>query len=291
MEKTNLRQAETRAYAEGIISDKKLEIKNEKGQNRIEGTVTVKTSETNFVQYHVYCNQMTKEGKENRVYPGLLTVMNEYKSIADYGVEEADRVRVTGTINLFRSRNTGETRVSYNTNFFNRINDDNYEPRAEFEVEGFIKAIIPEYDKEGDETGRVKVTLLVPTYNGIEPVDLIADEEIGSQLENIYEVGQTTRFFGDIVNNRIVTTTEKPVAFGKPKVETRTSYVNELVITGGEEPYEDEEGARVPYDKDVIKAAMQERENKILEEKNKANGAPKTETRPSGAKRGRVLGF
>ncbi len=286
---TNLRQADTKAFAEGIISDKKLEIKNEKGQNRIEGTVTVKTSEKNFVQYHVYCNQMTKDNKESKVYPGLLTVMNEYKSIADYGEDEADRVRVSGTINLFRSR-TGETRVSYNANFFNRISKEDCEPRAEFDIEGFIKSIIPEYDKEGAETGRTKVVILVPTYNGIEPVELIADEEIASQIDGIYEVGQTTKFYGDIVNNRIVTTTTKPVAFGKPKVETRTTYVNELVITGGEEPYEGEEGDRVPYDKDVIKAAMQERENRILEEKNKTN-TPKTEARPSGAKRGRQLGF
>lgn len=288
---TNLRQANTKAYVEGIVSDKKLEIKTENGQNRIEGSVTIKTSEKNFVQFHVYCNQMTKDKKESKTYPGLLTVMNEYKSIADYGEEEADRVRVSGVFNLFRGKNS-ETRLSYNANFFNRINDDSFEPKAEFEVEGFIKAIVPEVDTEGQETDRIKVILWVPTYNGIEPLELIADKENANEIDNIYDIGQTTVFYGNIINNRIVTTTEKPVAFGKPKVETRTSFVNELVITGGEAPYEDEVGDRVPYNKDVIQAAVQERENQIQEERNKANNAtPQKEARPSGARHGRKLGF
>ena len=234
---------------------------------------------------------MTKAGKENLAWAGIVTVMNEYKSIAAVGAEDADKVRVNGDINLYRSQN-GNDVVSYKSNFFSRVVefDDTNTPCAEFEVEMFISSILPEMDKEGEETGRLIVSGWVPTYNGIEPIKLIADEEVASAVDSTFEPGQTVTFYGNIVNSRVETITEIPVAIGKPRREVKVSYKNELVITGASEAYEEGVTPEKPYDAGTIKAAIQERENRIEEQKNKAQSAPTT-AKPSGKAHGRTLGF
>ena len=98
---TNLRQSEAKIFTEGIVAEKNLQEVVEEGVKKIKGTVTVKTSDVNFVKFNVNVAEKTKNGAENRVYPGIVTVMNEYKSIADVGEEAADLVKVSGDINPF----------------------------------------------------------------------------------------------------------------------------------------------------------------------------------------------
>lgn len=295
--KTNLRQANTKATAVGLLTDKKLEIKTDPktGEKHIEGTVTVKTSDKNFVTFIVYSKEKKNDKTDNKTYAGLVTVMNEFQSVVDAG-DNADYIRVNGQLNPYRGQNGNEI-IGYRGSFFNRIrNAKNIEPEATFEVEMFIQSIVPEMGKDADgemsETGRLKITGWVPTYNGIEPVDLIVPEDLANACEDTYEPGQTVEFYGDIINNSVEETIEKPVAFGKPKKEVRRTYINELIVTGGSEPYEDEEGDRVPYDKDAINGAIAERNTAIEEAKNKAkngsNGAGKSAT-PSGRAHGRTL--
>ena len=294
---TNLRQADAKVTVVGIVSDKKLEMKTENGVRTIEGTITIKTADTNFVQMRVRCADKKKDGSDNKAFAGVMTVMNEYQSIADVGEDEADRVRTSGQINLFRSNNNGNEIVSYTSNFFNRIkNAQNVEPKAEFEVEMFIKTLVPEMDKEGVETGRYKIIGWVPTFNGIEPLELIVPVELADQVSNIYEPNQTARFYGDIIQNITFETIDKPVAFGVKK-ETKTSFVNELVVTGGSPAYNAETkeecvegGNQIPYDPAVVQAAIEERDRLIKEGQNK----PKSNVnnaKPSGAARGRQLGW
>lgn len=296
--KTNLRQANTKATAVGLLTDKKLEIKTDPkdGEKHIEGTVTVKTSDKNFVTFSVYSKEKKKNGEENKAYAGLVTVMNEFQSVADVG-DNADYIRVNGQLNPYRGQNGNEV-IGYRGSFFNRIrNVETIEPEACFETEMFIQSIVPEMGKDADgemtETGRLKITGWVPTYNGIEPVDLIVPEDLADACENTYDPGQTVEFYGDIINNSIEETIEKPVAFGKPKKEVRRTYVNELIVTGGSDAYEDEEGDHVPYDADAIKGAIADRNAAIEEAKNKAkSGSTGNMSRgaaPSGRAHGRTL--
>lgn len=293
---TNLRQAKTKATAVGLLTDKKLEIKTDPktGEKHIEGSVTVKTSDKNFVTFNVYSKEKKTDKTENKTYAGLVTVMNEFQSVADVGDDAADVIRVNGQLNPYRGQNGNEV-IGYRGSFFNRIrNVENIEPEACFETEMFIQSITPEMGKDADgemsETGRLKISGWVPTYNGIEPIDLIVPEELADACEATYEPGQTVEFYGDIINNSIEETIEKPVAFGKPKKEVRRTYINELLVTGGSEPYEDEEGDHVPYDMATIQAAIKEREREIEEGKNKSKtGAGAGNARPSGARHGRTL--
>ena len=294
---TNLRQADAKVAVVGIVSDKKLEMKTENGVRTIEGTVTIKTSDTNFVQMRVKCSDKKKnDGSINRAFAGIMTVMNEYKSIADVGEDEADRVRVSGQINPFRSNNTGDEIISYTGSFFNRIKpNQNFEPKAEFEVEMYIERFVPEFINN-EETGRYKICGWTPTYNGIEPLTLFVPEELAEAAANAYQPRQTARFYGNIIQNITYKVTNQPMAFGV-KTKTESEFINRLVVTGGSTAYnaetEDEVikgGNQIPYNPVTIQAAIDERDRRIKEEQNK----PRTNTtinnaRPSGASRGRTL--
>jgi len=300
--KTNLRQANTKATAVGLLTDKKMEIKTDPktGEKHIEGTVTVKTSDKNFITFTVYSKEKKNDKTDNKTYAGLITVMNEFRSVAEVGDENADYIRVNGQLNPYRGQNGNEI-VGYRGSFFNRIrNIENLETDASFEVEMFIQSIVPEMGKDADgemsETGRLKITGWVPTYNGIEPVDLIVPEDLADACENTYEPGQTVEFYGDIINNSIEEIIEKPVAFGKPKKEVRRTYINELIVTGGSEPYDGDEETdkdHVPYDRGAIEGAIAERNTAIEEAKNKAKnsntGGVGRGTTPSGKAHGRTL--
>ena len=290
---TNLRQAIAKVEVAGVVSSKDLKIEQVDGQNVIKGSVSVEIDDLNTIRFSVYAAEKTKNGSDNPAYKGLITVMDEFKSIADNGRESADKVYVNGDLNPYVGQNGKET-VGQRASFFNRVKKlEDFEPKAEFSVEMFIKTMVPEVNKEGEETGRVLVKGWVPTYNGIEPITLVADEDLADGVQSTFEVGQTARFFGDIKNNRVVITTEIPMALGKPKVETKVDYKNELIITGASDPYEEGVTAEKPYDKGAIDLAINEHNAKLeaKEREAKANSNSKSGARPSAASTGRQLSW
>ena len=291
---TNLKQSNAKAISEGIVSEIDLKEVVTDGAKSIEGSVTIKTGDTNFIRYNVKVNEKTKNNTDNKTYAGIQTVKNEYKSIAQVGEEEADRVRVSGDLNIYTGAMDGVTRVGYKSNFFNRLkNPDELDPKAEFNIEMFISSIAPEVDTEGEETGRVIVKGWTVTYAGVEPISLIAEGDVASAVDSTFEPGQTVEFYGDIVNSRIEKITEIPVAIGKPRRKVETTYKNELIITGASEAYEEGVTPKKPYEASVIKAAIQERENKLAEAKAKAQSGQKSTSaqKPSGISKNRTLGF
>lgn len=296
-ETTNIRQAETAVKVYGKLVEKSLKIEKVDGIDQISGYLTIKTSDVNFVRFNVKCAAKKKDGTDNSMYAGILTVMNDYKAIADDGVgeENADKIYVDtingknkDSINIYRSKQTGKTVVGFKASFFNRIkSEQDYVPTAEFEIETYIKAIVPEVDNEGIETDRILIHGWVPTYSGIEQITLVADKETGTAIQDTFSVGQTVRFFGDIVNNRIETVKEIPMAIGKPRREVHVEYKNDLVINGASDAYEEGVTAYAPYTKEAIDRAIQERENKEKEKTVQQTAV----SRPSAASHGRTLGF
>lgn len=294
MAETNLRQANAKAFVHGVVSEKDLKVVTEEGKTKITGSLTVKTSDVNFVKFNVNVNEKTNAGTDNKTYAGIQTVMNEYKSIAEVGEDEATRVKVSGDLSPFTDKKTGGKVVAYRSNFFNRLKaDEELESKAEFSVEVFISGINPELDTDGVETGRTVVSGWVPTYNGIEPIDLVAEGEVAQAVDSGFEPGQTVEFYGDIINNRIETVTEIPVKIGKPRKKVSVEFKSDLIIMGASEAYEEGITPELPYVAETIEAAIQERKNKLEEAKAKAQSGTKTNgnTKPSGAAHGRSLGF
>lgn len=280
--KTNLKQAEARINVTGIVSEKDLKMETVDGKTKITGTVTVKTNDTNFIRFRVNAAEKTKVGGDNPAFTGLKTVMDEYKTIAEVGEDEADKVHVNGEIRPYRGRN-GEEIISYQASFFSRAMGE-YIPKAEFSLEMYIERIVPEFKKvdgEMEETERKIVKGWVPTYNGIEPVEIIVTEDDADSIEDVFQPGMTTKFYGDVINATIIKKRTIPVVIGKPREEIKKTYVNQLILTGAEAPYEEE----TAYDKNTVLAAIQERENRIEEQKNKVNTT--TTSRPSAASYGR----
>lgn len=295
-QKTSLREANARAVVEGILSEKKLEAKVVEGKKVIRGSLVIQTDDTNFITFDVFVNALTKNGTPNKNYKSMETIMEEYHSIAEVGKDNATRVKVTnGSIRprTYFDDNGQHDILSYSSNFFNRVQNE-LAPSADFEVELFISAITREVDSNGDETGRVIVKGWMPTYSGIEPLTLVApvEDDIANSIEASFEPGQTVEFYGEIVNRCIVKDETVPVKIGKPKVRTKRTYKNELLITGASEAYEEGLTSKLPYDAETIKQAIREREIRLDEMKNRGKASASAPTSASTASAsGRKLPF
>lgn len=299
MESTNLRQASAKITVVGTLSDMELTSqKTDDGVEFIGGYLTIKTSDKNFARFNVRVNKFKKGSTEiSSVYNGLCTVKNEYKSISEVGEELADKLSVTGDINPYTNPQNNITTIGYRSNFFNRYKGDNFEgdKKSEFAIELFITQIVDELDKEGEETGRKLVKGWLPTYSGIEPITLVAeDADVVNGLDD-YEAGQTVTFYGEAINNSVKIVKEIPVKLGKPRQEISYENRNELVITGATEPYEEGCPMGEPYEMEAIKKAVQERNNALDAAREATRNIPVTHTQsqPSAAAKGRFsnLGF
>ena len=282
---TNLRQSETKITVEGILASKDLEIITDKNNNQgIRGNLAIKVDDLNTIRFKVYVGEKTSKGEKNKAWDGMMTVMNEYKSIADVGAENADKVRVgKGTFSTYRNQN-GVDVVQYQSNFFNRVEGE-LNPARKFSVEGFVKSKVWETDSEGNETGRLKIKVIAPNFNGIDILDLIAPKESDGSAnfsgiaDDLFEVGNTYQIQGEIVNSRVV---KKAVA-ALGSLEGETEYKNELIITGASPAYEEERA----YNADAIQLAIQNYEDTQAQNQLRKEKVPFEQSKPSAAKVGR----
>lgn len=286
-----LREALNEVFIEGILKEKTLELATIDVQGKkadvIRGELVISDKENSEHRVRVFANKLTKEGKENSVYKGLKTVMDEYVSVAEalklgQTAEAADKVRITkGKIGLneYYTPN-GELRSFpiVTTNFVNRVKDGTYNPKAEFSLEIYFDNILPEI-KDNEETGRLIVKGIVPVYGGevIPLTFIVADEDAVNYIQTNYEKGKTGKVWGELVNTVEITKIVEQ-GFGKAKEKIVTKIINELVITGGEEDQYNEDDER-SYSTDLIKKAMAERDIKLDELlKNSKDNGKKTKT-------------
>ena len=293
MSETNLRQAEASVEVEGILSENNLElISKDDGNDVIRGNIIVQTSETNFVTLNAYTSKITAKKKENPSFKSLIKVA-DYPSIAKAGAEEATKVLIKrGQVapETYFNNNGKNEIVKHKVSFAETSNANSYEPRAKFAIEIFIQSIMEEADLEGIPTGRVIVKGYMPTYNGIEPIEVVAPVEdgIADAVNSTFEPGQTVRFTGDVVNNQIVKITEIPVAIGKPQIKKETTYKNELVVEGASAPYEEGITPFPPYEAEVIKKALVERETMLQAKEAEAKSGKKTNVSKGATQGGRA---
>lgn len=296
MAENTLRQATNVVEITGVVSENNLEYRKTASGDVISGDIVIKTGEGEEHTVSFFANKLKKDGTANRIYESLETVKNDYKSIASYGEDEADKVSVTsgefrgndyvGQDGMLRSG------VRINSNFINRLNpSEAYEPKSEFDVEVFIKAVKDEFDREGNETGRVIVDAFLPLFGGrIAPISFsVAAGNDADFVRDTYEKGNTVNVYGEIVNKVEVKTTEKESSFGKGKKTTIRNYVREFLIKGGSDPYdEDNKGA---YSNEQIKKALTEREAFLEELKNKPRNGNSGNTNGGNVNKEKKSGF
>ena len=288
-----MRQAENKVKIEGILSEVDIKkgsfTKNGKTQDSIGGTITVKVTQDingktvdTEIPVHMFAAKYTNSGSTNPAYESIERVMNEYTSIAAAGGEEkADRVRITAgkiSMNEYYSSTTGKL-VSYpriTASFVNAIKKADCTPEATFTAEFVVASRDYEVDADGVETNKYKVMGILPQYG--EKVDLIPfyalGENVISAISSYWNEGDTVRAVGKL--NFSSTTEEylKPVDFGDPIKDYRTTNISDLIITGGTQfPLEGE----FAFSEDEIRKALAERKARLEDSKNKAtNKKPKT---------------
>ena len=283
---TNLRQAKNAIRIEGILATKELEESSDANGRVVKGSLSIKVDDTNTIKVKVYVGEKKKDGGENPAFKGIMTVLNEYKSIAEVGEEAADKIRTTAQFNTYQNSN-GANAVSYQASFFSR--SDNFNPQRTFSAECYIMSTSREVDSEGNETGRVNVKAISPNFAGIDILEMVApksnelDPNFGESVYDTLEVGATYKIEGEVVNSRV----EKKAVAAFGKVRGDVDYKNELVITGGTPAYEEDRA----YDSEAIRLAIQEYEDtqkrKAAERQSKA---PSTSAaKPSGAASGRTM--
>lgn len=285
---TNLRQSKTAVIIEGILSSMNLEeTTTTNGSKAIKGSLVIKVDETNSIPVNVFCSEFTSKGEKNKAYDGIKTVKNEYKSIADVGEGEADRIRTKADFNTYKNQN-GIDVVNYKSNFFNRVTRE-LNPQRNFKCEAFIKAKSWETDSEGNDTGRLKIRGIVPAFGGtINILDMICpvsneyDENFAQDADNLFEVGNTYELNGEIVNARV----EKKKAAALGKLQSEVEYKNELIITGSGEAYPE----ATAYPANTINLAIQEYETAQSQKKDK-DEVPFGNNKPSASASGRTVNF
>lgn len=273
---------ENKVHIEGILSENGLEEKKivvgGTEKDVIAGDIKVKVVQkiddvdtVLEVPVSVFATKFTNAGKPNPAYESALKVKNEMNSIASVGEGRADCVRITGGSlrnNEFTDRNgnfVSSTRV--NASFINKIRKEDCEPKATFTLTMVIRNGGYEVDADGVETSVYKLEAIVPQYKDF--VDVITlkahNANVINSLQNYWHAGDTVRASGKLNFSFRAETKKIETAFGEPQEEKRTISVHDLLITGGSEPFDDEQAFPI----DWIKDAMAKREVRIEETKKK----------------------
>lgn len=262
-ETTYLKQAKARITAQGILSEKNLELVRENNETTIRGTITVKTSDINFITFRIQTREFNKDGNVSKSYENILPFMKRAKSIAEVGEQEASRVSITsGQLNPYTAFNEAGGKfhgLSYKTGFVTIIDPSVCEPHCHFEVECFVKGVEDESDKETQvPTGRVILHTLLPIYNnGIENLDIVVPSEFAVAAKTLYTTpgNESAHIWGDIVSTVKVQQQVTECLIGGKIVEDKKDRENELVLTHGNilaNPYELETIQRAVAEYDLV---------------------------------------
>jgi len=260
--------------------------KNDDKENFISGTITLKYGEklNQQADIKVYKKELTQNGSVAKTYEKLTDLMDNGVTV-DKATEEksATIIRIYGNgdfvpqVVLNEYFKDGEhfmnpqAEMGFGNIAINTVSEDSF--KAEFDMD-IILASDPEKekDKENDETGRLIVKGYMINYNNeIKPMTFIAeDEDLVDGMEGLSK-GDMVNIWGNVSTGKIVEVKQKKSGFGgKAKTEEDISYVNELIITGGE-PIDDKRTEVV----ESVKSMLVERETLLEEMKNK-----KSESKP-----------
>ena len=256
-----LREAENRVVIEGYLSENKLDYKtSQQGKDYISGDLYIEVSESNIVPVNFFSFAEKKDGSPNKIYKALANVIENYKSIAKVGREEADKIKITGArlegnefyntagqlIQTFRIR----------SNFINKVTDV-FNPQAVFEVEAYLQSIADEI-KDEVPTDRLLVNAVIPMYQGrISVIRFVVNDSKGVKyIKDNYTEGDTVKLAGEVNNESIAVQRVEEMEFGDDIVQTFNRIKRELVITRGTKPYEDSRA----FDPATVKKAMIQRE-------------------------------
>lgn len=301
-----LETKENNVKVEGILSEIDLKdntyTKDGKQVESVGGSIKVRvTQKINGVEtelevpVHLFSTKYTKAGKLNPAYESICQVKDKFVSIAAAGIDEADRIRITGAeIRMNEYYSQDGRLVSFpriTASFVKKIKKEECNPTATFSIIFYVGSKGFELDKDGVETDKYKFMAAVPRFGG--KVDVIPfyaiNKGVIDAVSGYWNEGDTVKALGVLNFSSKTETKLVEVDFGEPQEQTRTVSVSELIITGGvAAPMEGE----FAFNAEDIKAALAERNNDLAALKEKAANTPKKGTAPAANKGGfAALGF
>lgn len=242
-------------FGEGKMSD---------GRDYKRATVTIRVTqpvdgkeETSEIPVSFFASPYTKTGKPNPAYKSLVA-LKELKTAQNVGIDAADQVRITSgalSENNFVSRNGNLiSGFQIRGSFINQTKIN--ESAATFNTEIYIMDIHDEFDRNEEPTGRLVVRGGIVQYGGrLDVIDFIV--EAPDKVEFVsshWEKNTTQRINGRVrVTSQEVEKSTESSGWGEEISETTTTFVRELIITGGDDDPKDEDFS---YDPNDIKKAF-----------------------------------
>lgn len=284
-------QSENSVYLSGILKELDIdEGTTNDGRKYVRGVAKVQVDQEiegivseNIIPVRMFAMQKKSDGGDNPMFERIKNYKEQFTSAgAADDDSEISKVTISGARleeNSYFDKRTNQVKTDWQISgsFINDRKDED-EESARFKVTGVVGKMRPEYDKNGEETGRLIVSLVLIGYKGkANVIELIADGSKKDHIESNWNEGDTVIAHGKINMSFKVENWEEDQGFGEPIPRHRTISKKELIIIGGS-PYGLDESAS--YDADDIKKALSERaaRNESLKNASKKTASPVSST-------------
>lgn len=285
-----MRRVANKVQIEGYLRENNLElIRNDKQEEVIRGSLVVALDNVRSCRAQFYVSRFNtlKPGEttrqESKAYSRLVellpgntisisSLMKDQAAMTfDVAKESATKVWIIGALQEYiRKDEKGEvissTTIKGLTAGIKTESDKHpFTQKAEFEVEMYIEGKRPEM-KDGEETGRIVLTGLIPEYDdSVSRIEFVTElGDATDYIEENYNVGQTVKVYGDVINTCVRVEKEGGGhTFGRTlEPQYETTFTSERQIFGGTATPLDEDDENA-LKKAEIKAALALRQQKI----------------------------
>lgn len=285
-----MRRVANKVQIEGYLRENNLElIRNDKQEEVIRGSLVVALDNVRSCRAQFYVSRFNtlKPGEttrqESKAYSRLVELLpgntisisslmkDQAATTFDVAKESATKVWIIGALQEYiRKDEKGEvissTTIKGLTAGIKTESDKHpFTQKAEFEVEMYIEGKRPEM-KDGEETGRIVLTGLIPEYDdSVSRIEFVTElGDATDYIEENYNVGQTVKVYGDVINTYVRVEKEGGGhTFGRTlEPQYETTFTSERQIFGGTATPLDEDDENA-LKKAEIKAALALRQQKI----------------------------
>lgn len=244
-----MKQSANNAVVVGLLKSKEVRYGQNKNGDYISLKLTIESKladdKVNVQRVECFAAATSKV-----LYKGFQTVANEYKTIDENGRENADRIKVTGSISLNEYVGSDGEFKSFpkiSGIFVNRLDAGNVNPdECGVVLECVVDNVIDEVGKEGFPSGRLSVKILTVGYNDriSEFEDVKVGADLAPQFKKLFPVGTTAKFSIALYNYAEIDESQQAQEAAVPgfgqtfsNIDTTVrNFVNEKVIIGGDMP-------------------------------------------------------
>jgi hypothetical protein len=278
MNQTQLRQLQNNVEVIGTLKSKELEVKTSMaGKDFMSGKLVVQSTIDNKINEQVIKIFIMESSK---LFKGIETVKNEYKTINQDGIENADRIKVKGSLKLNEYYNNQGDLVQFNEvrgMIFNRLDkNDTQQDKAVASIETVVESFVEKLDSDQLPTGEYNVNGFTVGWNSeiIDLKDTFIGKDLVQTFMNLYHPDSTGRLSFKLNSYSEEVQQARTVGFGttvdiKDTFESTKKYVSNIEIIGGDMPFFNTK----EYTPEEIESAKQSRTLKSLELENKNNAS------------------